>query len=271
MRFFLNRKNFSIIIFLQLSTGLNAQVGIGTPKPLSTLDINGDLFVRKELKVGGTDTTNGDPGLVGQVLVSQGNNFSPAWKGVSVPFMEDKQYRLVNTYLKSDQAGIAAANFSSSVLSPETSVVGETLSASWNKIAGLSFNLEIKNANNNITYQLQTGAEIQNTSSSGAGQSTRYICGIFKNNVLAALRPDGLITIDNSTPMQGIYTLNYNEINIPVGNYTIDVACRKVYTSNSNNSMSIGVNISNANNQSNAFLLRSILKVDVAELVIYSN
>lgn len=263
-------KAFSFIVFLQFFGGLTAQVGINTSKPKSTLDINGDLFVRKEIRVGGSNAAAGDPGVVGQVLVSQGTGSSPVWKGVSVPFMEDKQYKLINTYLKSDQAGIAATDLSA-VTTPATSTVGEPFSTSWNKIAGLSFKLEVKSASNNITYQLQTGAEILNTSSSGAGQSTRYTCGIFKNDVLAALRPDALATIDNATPMQGIYTLNYNETNVPVGTYTIDVACRKVYTSNSSNSMSIGVNINNANKQSNAFLLKSILKVDVAELVTYSN
>ncbi len=259
---------FSFIAFLLFFGGLTAQVGINTTTPKSTLDVNGDLFARKEIRMGGTDAITGNPGVVGQVLVSQGTNLSPVWKGVSVPFMEDKQYKLINTYLKSDQTGVAATSLSGAATTPSTSSVGEAFSASWIKIAGLSFSLEVKNPENNITYQLQSGAEMQ---SNASGKSARYICGIFKNNTLVALRPDALATID-ANPMQGIFTLNYNETNVPIGTYTVDVACRKIYTSDqTNNAISIGVNISNTNNQSNAFALRSILKVDVAELVSYTN
>lgn len=246
----------------------NAQLGINTSKPKSTLDVNGDLFIRQEIRMGGTNTTAGNAGSVGQVLVSQGNGLPPAWRGVSVPFMEDKQYKLINTYLKSDQVGIASANLDGVATTPAVSSVGEKISTIWNKIPGLSFNLDVKSASNNITYQLQSGVELQ---TNATGKSVRYICGIFKNDLLVALRPDALTSID-SAPIEGIYTLNYTESNIPVGTYVIDVACRKIYTSDqTNNKLSIGVNILNTNNQSNAFALKSILKVDVAELVMYTN
>jgi len=48
-----------------------AQVGINTAAPQSTLDVNGDITLRNELRVGGTKTTNGNPGTNNQILVSQ--------------------------------------------------------------------------------------------------------------------------------------------------------------------------------------------------------
>jgi hypothetical protein len=40
-----------------------SQVGVNTTTPKSTLDVNGDLALRKALSVGGTDIVNGDKGV----------------------------------------------------------------------------------------------------------------------------------------------------------------------------------------------------------------
>jgi hypothetical protein len=101
----------------------------------------------------------------------------------------------------------------------------------------------------------------------GAGSSVDFICGIFKNDKLVALRPDGITAIDTA-PTQSIFTLNYTEENVPTGNYTVDVACRKISSSDvANNYFRIGVNIPTYgpapilnNTSSNAFSLRSYLK-----------
>jgi hypothetical protein len=99
-------KNYIQLCSWILSFYANAQVGIGTTKPKSTLDVNGKTTLRKELRVGGTSSTIGSAGLNGQVLVSQGEGKSPVWKSINVPFMEEGQYKLINSYLSSDQTGI---------------------------------------------------------------------------------------------------------------------------------------------------------------------
>ncbi len=91
-----------------LSFYAHAQVGIGTTKPKSVLDVNGKTTLRKELRVGGTSTQAGSAGLNGQVLVSQGEGKAPVWKSLNVSFMEEGQYKLINSYLSSDQIGIAS-------------------------------------------------------------------------------------------------------------------------------------------------------------------
>lgn len=74
-------KNIYIIAFgIIFSAWANAQnVGINTDKPQKTLHIRGNVQFTKDLRVGGTANTVGDPGEVGQVLVSQGKNKAPKW------------------------------------------------------------------------------------------------------------------------------------------------------------------------------------------------
>ncbi len=52
------KKILFITSFLLAFLG-NAQVGINTPNPTNTLDVNGDLTIRKELRTGGTDVLKG--------------------------------------------------------------------------------------------------------------------------------------------------------------------------------------------------------------------
>lgn len=77
-----------------------AQVGINTDTPQTTLDVNGNVQLRNELRI------NNDPGLPGQIYFSQGGSTVNNWRNVNVPFLEDSQYQLVNTYAKKDQLGI---------------------------------------------------------------------------------------------------------------------------------------------------------------------
>lgn len=264
------------VIFFQQMT---AQVGINTTSPQSTLDVNGDIALRNALSVGGTDTTNGNPGNVDQILVSQGNNLPAVWKYANVPFMENSQYKLINTYLKSDETGITTLSNGIAVSTPAVSSLNEDFDgAKWKKIANLTTTLNVKSAQNKITYQVQSGVELVNKAV-GAGASVNYICGIFKANKLVALRPDGLIAVD-ANPVQGIFTLNYTEENVPIGTYTLDVACRKIAMSepSANTYFTIGINIPSygptptvTNTSSSAFALKSHFKIDVAELVTYTN
>jgi hypothetical protein len=270
--------NILKLLFLFLCSYINAQMGINTTTPQAVVDVNGDVALRKALIVPSTTTPgNLDSGTVDQVLVSGGAGQPPSWKSVRIPFMENTQYKLVNTYLKNDQSGITTLSNGVAPSTPAVNVIGEDFSASWIKITNLTTNIQVRSSENKITYQLQSGVELVNKSV-GIGASVNFICGIFKDNKLVALRPDGITTVD-ATPVQSIYTLNYTEDNVSVGLHTFDVACRKISSSDVvNNYFRIGVNIPSygpaptvTNNKSNAFALRSLFKVDVAELVTYTN
>jgi len=266
---------YPVVAVLMYSVQLNAQVGIGISTPNATLDINGKTTLRKELKVGGTSTEAGNAGLNGQVLVSQGEGLPPVWKSLNVTFIEEGQYKLINSYLSSDQAGVSTLSGGTAADGIFKNSIGDDITSTtkgkWVKINGLINNFEIKNAKNRLTYQFQTGVEIKAPSAT-TSQSVTFTCGVFRNSKLVAVRPDK-ITSNNNTDKGGfqdyIFTLNYTEQNVPVGNQTIEVACRKIESSNLNTEFAIGRNISNSNTISNAFTQESDFKIDVIEYVTY--
>lgn len=260
-----------------LSLCVNAQVGIGTTAPKSTLDINGKTTLRKELRVGGTSDQVGNAGLNGQVLVSQGEGLPPVWKSLNVSFMEEGQYKLINSYLSSDQAGITALSSGIAADNVYKNNVGDdiadTSKGKWVKIAGLENNFIIKNGKNRLTYQFQTGVEMKAPAAT-TSQSVTFTCGVFRNGKLVAVRPDKIVS-NNNTEKQGIldyiFTLNYTEQNVPVGAQKLEVACRKINSSNLSSQFTVGRNVSDTNTVSNAFTLESVMKIDVIEYVTYKS
>lgn len=261
---------------LMISIQTCAQVGIGTSTPNSVLDINGKTTLRKELRVGGTSTTAGDPGLNGQVLVSQGEGLPPVWRSLNVTFIEEGQYRLVNSYLSTDQVGITtlSSNFTADGISKNNigDDITDTSKGTWVKIDGLKNIFDIKDARNKLTYQFQSGVEMK-APAAGTSQNISFTCGVFRNGKLVAIRPDK-ISSTNNTAKNGIqdyiFTLNYTEQNVPVGSQTVEVACRKIASSNASSQFTIGRNIADANTVSNAFTLESLMKIDIIEYVSYN-
>ncbi len=253
----------------------HAQVGIDTNSPNSTLDVNGKTTLRKELRVGGTPTQVGNAGLNGQVLVSQGENLPPVWKSINVSFMEEGQYKLINSYLSLDQKGITSLSNGVAGDMIYTNVVGDNITdtskGKWVKIEGLENNFTVKNPKNRITYQFQTGIELKAPVAT-TSQNISFTCGVFRGGKLVAVRPDK-VSSTNNTDKGGfqdyIFTLNYTEQNVPLGAQKIEVACRKIESSDVNSQFSIGRNISNSNTVSNAFTLESDLKIDIIEYVTY--
>ncbi|MBV6878656.1 hypothetical protein NG800_002085 [Epilithonimonas ginsengisoli] len=264
-----------LISSLVFSSKFFSQVGIGTEKPNSTLDVNGDVALRNELSLGGTDLAKGNPGETNQVLVSQGEGLPPTWKYVKAPFVEDGTYKLTNTYLSESELGIT--NFSAGVAGDGvyTSSIGDPLDSKWTKIPNLTTQMEVKFSENKLVYQTQTGVEIVGST---VGSTVKFICGIFKDNKLVALRPDKISAAYSNTPTQYMFTLNYSEQNSPIGVYTMDVACRKIATIDLNNYFSIGSNIPTyqsgsvtvANTGSNSFALKSFFKIDITQLIIFA-
>jgi hypothetical protein len=62
----------------------NAQVGINTPSPTNTLDVNGDLNIAKELRTGGTDLLKGSAGTAGYILHNNAALGSNDWKDIKI-------------------------------------------------------------------------------------------------------------------------------------------------------------------------------------------
>lgn len=260
-----------------LSLYASAQVGIGTSKPNAGLDVNGKTTLRKELRVGGTSAKAGDAGLNGQVLVSQGEGLPPVWKSLNIPFMEEGQYKLINSYLSSDQTGISELSDNVDGDGVNKNNVGDNITdaakGKWKKIGGLTTNFAIKNGRNRLTYQFQTGIEMKAPVST-TSETIRFACGVFRNNTLVAVRPDRIASNNNSGKaglQDYIFTLSYTEQNVPVGQHKVEIACRKIETSNINAQFAIGRDVQASNGASNAFTLESTMKIDVIEYVTYKN
>ena len=83
------KKHLIVLMSLFSSVSLFSQVGINTENPQKTLHVNGDLQLTKEFNVGGNASTQGSPGVSGQVLVSKGANSAPEWKTLSIPTLPD--------------------------------------------------------------------------------------------------------------------------------------------------------------------------------------
>lgn len=269
------KKHIYYFAFGLIFSKMFGQVGIGTTVPQSVLDVNGKTTLRKELRVGGTSSQAGNAGLNGQVLVSQGEGLPPVWKSLNVSFMEEGQYKLTNSYLSLDQKGITTLSNNvagDGVFKNNTGDdVADGSKGKWVKIPGLENSLTIKNGKNKLTYQFQTGVEMK-SSVATASQNVSFTCGIFRNGKLVAVRPDKVSSNNNSEKggiQDYIFTLNYTEQNVPVGLQKIEVACRKTNTSNINAQFAIGRNVSDANTDSNAFTLESMVKIDVIEYVTY--
>lgn len=260
-----------------LSIYANAQVGIGTAKPKSILDVNGKTTLRKELRVGGTSSQPGNAGLNGQVLVSQGEGLPPVWKSLNVSFMEEGQYKLINSYLSSDQTGIVSLSNGVAGDGIYTNNVGDnitnTAKGKWKKIDGLKNTITIKNGKNRLTYQFQTGIEMKAPTATTI-ESVRFTCGVFRNGLLVAVRPDRIASNNNSGKnglQEYIFTLNYTEQDVPIGVHNIEIACRKIDASNTSSEFAVGRNVETSSGGSSAFTLESTMKVDVIEYVSYKN
>jgi hypothetical protein len=260
----------TLLSMLCLFVHLSAQVGINTESPQSPLDVNGDLSLRKELRLKGTPTTQGNPGQNGQVLFSQDGTNEPMWKFVNVPFIEEGQIQLKYSFAAIDEVGIQFPTGPGD-LTPLSSL-GDPLNSSWTEIPQLETEIEIQKNQNEVSIIFQTGVEMPNVynPSDTNKRFVKYACGVFQDGILVAIRADQINGIvKKNAKNQSIFTLSYILSNVPEGTHTYQVACRKISTSPSGNyELGIGRALSTGPQVANNFMLGSNLKIDVMEYVV---
>lgn len=279
-----------VLSFLFFTAVLNAQVGINTSAPKSTLDVNGTLTLRNELRVGGTKTVTGNPGTNNQILVSQGDNVTPEWRTSKLGFYEMDEYRVTGSDAKINNTGL---DFSNTVINPvyETSEINDPfggsatapLKPSWTEIplkanntaANTVTTFKINNAVNKIDFVFQTGVEMSNTGTT-TDQFVRYACGIFIDNQLKAVRADQINgVVGKGQKNQSIFTLKYVVENLPVKalvngvrpSYDVKVGCRRITSSTPGYFFAIGRTTTDGTQVANNFMMKSVLKFDVTEQV----
>lgn len=246
--------------------GINAQVGINTENPQTALDVNGSIQLRENLSIGGNSRDLGNSGTFGQVIISQGNSNKPQWKNTRVPFLEDGQYQLINSHSKVDQTGISFPVGGGT--GGNTNNVGDLLNSNWTVINGLNTTIDVKNEKNKISLIYQSGVEMSRTTSNN--QNVKFICAAFFNDQLRALRADQIDAIADKEKNKSLYTLAYTVLDLPVGSYDVKVACRKISTTHTNHRLAIGRNSEGSGTQqTNPFMMQSVLKIDVIEKVNY--
>ncbi|ASE61845.1 hypothetical protein [Chryseobacterium indologenes] len=266
------RKTLAVSFFCILLS-VDGQVGINTKKPQSTLDVNGNVSIRNEFRVGGTPNTQGNPGTNNQILVSQGTGNAPQWKTAKVDFYEEGQYRSTASMAISDNTGI---NFGNANLGDNitTSNLNEDITGTtpiWTEIPGLASSFSITYGVNEVNFVFQTGVEMSNINND-TSKYVRYMCGIFIDNKLQGMRAGQINGVpQKNQKTQSIFTLNYTLENLSVGTHTAKIGCRRMastlYGTNLIPHFAIGRPTTDGTQISNNFMMSSALKYDVFEMV----
>lgn len=211
---------FLVIIILTNPIYTKAQtgnVGIATTIPRTNLDVNGTINVKNDIKLGGTDTNAGNPGILGDLITANGNN-NPEWKNFDLPVGYGNSLVLKSTYLMSSEIGVSfnGTNNANGFGVPYTEDQGMATPATWKEITGVAQTFAITNATSSTNISVQTLAQ------SDSSTKTTFGCGIYIDDKLKLARTA------NITGTSGSYrTLNLNASisNLSVGNHTFKFAC----------------------------------------------
>ena len=259
-------KFFLLIIAGSLSINTFSQVGIDTKSPQASLDVNGDLGLRKRLFLNNDNKES--QGLSEQVLVSQGEGLAPTWKTLRIPVYEPNKFYLIFNDSFSDQTGlrITSGQVVTSNLSTDL-VEGATLSTLKSKgffeIANLTGKFMVNSTSSKVYFQFET--VVQQNNSNTNGTDIKYACGIFVDDVLKSVRINTIFN-SSSTGTFLTHTQIGGATNLTVAEHTVKVACAR-YTTNTNITLAIGVNSTGTNGENiNPFMAQSSLKVDVYEI-----
>ena len=258
-------KFFLLIIVGSLSINAFSQVGIDTKSPQASLDVNGDLGLRKRLFLDNDSKVS--QGLSEQVLVSQGEGLAPTWKTLRIPIYEPNKFYLIFNDSFSDQTGLRITSGQAVTSNLSTDLVEgtslETLKTrGFFEIAGLSKNFTVNSTSSKVYFQFET--VVQQNNSTSNGEDIKYACGIFVDDLLKSVR---INTLFNSTT-GGSTFLTHTQIggatNLTVAEHTVKVACAR-YTTGTR-SLGIGKKADDNIANINEFMAQSSLKVDVYEI-----
>ncbi|WP_419869083.1 hypothetical protein [Chryseobacterium sp. CT-SW4] len=245
------KKNIFLIIAIGISCLFYSQVGINTSSPASTLDINGDVNIRKELRVGGTNTTKGSAGKAEDIFHNNSEMGTNDWKSIKIADGGGSM-SLFSMTTVADKTG--------SVFSGENGAIapyaeGVAFSSVWTVLPGTVGTFSITNATNKVTFTFQTTAQKTNNGNS----SISFACGIFVDNSLRAVRTDVLLGADGTNK---VFNLNATLANLtPKNNYNVKAACTK----RNLNTGTLGIGTAVNATYLNAEMAQSILTTSVLQ------
>ncbi|WP_292009373.1 hypothetical protein [Chryseobacterium sp.] len=245
------KKNIFVIIALWIGNILYSQVGINTPSPASTLDINGDLNLRKEFRVGGTNTVKGSAGKAEEIFHNNSEMNTNDWKSIKVADGEGSM-SLFSINTLADKTG---AVFSGDNGATSPYAEGAAFNSTWTVLQGTISTFSITNADNKVAFTFQTTAQKTNNNNS----SVSFACGIFVDNSLRAVRTEVLTGGEGTNR---IFNLNATLMNLtPKNNYNVKVACTK----RNMNSGTLGIGRAVNTTYLNADMSQSVLTISVLQ------
>nr|WP_314498568.1 hypothetical protein [uncultured Chryseobacterium sp.] len=214
--------SFSLIV-------VKGQVGINTATPQKTLDVNGTLHVRQEIRTGGTSVVTGAPGAAGQLFGVQ-DGVSDTWKTVqiangtgSLSLFYLNTTKDVNGIQFTQTGTTGSYNLNSTfTTSPST--------PNWVYMEGTTDSFDVTKNDNLSKAVLSFQTTVQITR--GAGQtwttgSASYACGVFLSRnsgpfQLKAVRND---VVRGGVGTYRIFNLNVTLDALELGSYQVKAAC----------------------------------------------
>lgn len=202
-----------------------AQLGIGTNLPNATLDVNGDVNVRNQIYLGGNESSIGNPGVSGQIIVSNGTN-PASWQDVKIP-NGISNLVLSSKYVNDDLVGVTLQDGPTGVY-----VENSDITVDWLVISGLTTSFEVKKTTNKVNFSAQTVAQRSNS------DIASYACAVFVDEKLRAVRTEAISTTAGG---YRVYNMNITLSNLSVGTHVAKFACRGRNLNNTGSLMVGGV------------------------------
>lgn len=226
-------KNIKLLLILLLTNKAFAQVGINTNNPEATLDINGTLNIRKELRINGTDTEKGKEGTVNQLfsVKESGAGVVDGWKSIKLANGTGSlSLYYLNTTVDKDGVEFSVTGSTSSYAenAPFTTSTS-TGTANWVRITNNkdTFTITDVTKKSKAVLSFQTTVQITPSTDSGTGSYASFACGIFvkKDNGAEQLKAVRSDLLSGSAGSYKVYNLNVTLDNLEAGYYEVSAAC----------------------------------------------
>lgn len=229
----------------------SAQVGIKTANPVNMLDINGDMNLRGELRVAGSNSIASVVGPANTIYHNNSDLIANDWKSIKIADGQgSNSLSFMNTVI--DRQGVKFSG-SNGVIAPY--VENTTLDNSWTVIPGAVDTFMVTNTTNKVVFSLQTIVQ----KSTNGNLSISFACGIFVDNKLRAVRSDVIVGGDGTNK---IFNLNATLANLtPKPSYSVKAACAK----RNLNSGTLGIGTAVNTTYLNADMAQTVLTTSVIQ------
>lgn len=227
------------LAIISTTTFVHSQVGINTENPTRILDINGDLNLRKELRIGGTDIVAGEAGTKDQLLqIKADADTKNNWKTYQIANGTGSLSLYYLNTTKDDTGILFNTTGSTAPYNMDDNATD------WTFLTKNKDNFVVTDGtgSSKVTLSLQTTVQI-NRASGSASYSASFACGIFLKKgteayKLKAVRSDVVRGLRGSYK---IFNLNVTLDKLAQGSYEVQAACRNRNLGSGNNLVNLGI------------------------------